>query len=197
MGILEPGLSFHSRKHPLDVPLERKPLHVEQSHVDGAQHHCGEALDRSGLHPRLTVENRTWTWGVLCVSHLFPVLWQSGDIDIVNITTKDTCRLKFSPYSYFSREVPRKVSLLTHVVVVVQKTDVLFIERQMFWLKPPWWENLSFFVSWFMSGQNSWCAVLAVESVRGRYFTLYQYNRAPLIWSFSEMWKAREEFWLL
>uniref|UniRef100_A0A665USX5 Oxysterol-binding protein n=1 Tax=Echeneis naucrates TaxID=173247 RepID=A0A665USX5_ECHNA len=39
-------------------------------------------------------------------------LWidQSGDIDIVNNTTKDTCRLKFSPYSYFSREVPRKVT---------------------------------------------------------------------------------------
>uniref|UniRef100_M3ZPI6 Oxysterol-binding protein n=1 Tax=Xiphophorus maculatus TaxID=8083 RepID=M3ZPI6_XIPMA len=39
-------------------------------------------------------------------------LWidQSGDIDIVNTTTKDTCRLKFSPYSYFSREVPRKVT---------------------------------------------------------------------------------------
>uniref|UniRef100_A0A3Q3R2B0 Oxysterol-binding protein n=1 Tax=Monopterus albus TaxID=43700 RepID=A0A3Q3R2B0_MONAL len=39
-------------------------------------------------------------------------LWidQSGDIDIVNTTSKDTCRLKFSPYSYFSREVPRKVT---------------------------------------------------------------------------------------
>ncbi|CAF99294.1 unnamed protein product, partial [Tetraodon nigroviridis] len=39
-------------------------------------------------------------------------LWidQSGDIDIVNVTTKDTCHLKFSPYSYFSREVPRKVT---------------------------------------------------------------------------------------
>uniref|UniRef100_A0A8C5HC07 Oxysterol-binding protein n=1 Tax=Gouania willdenowi TaxID=441366 RepID=A0A8C5HC07_GOUWI len=39
-------------------------------------------------------------------------LWidQSGDIDIVNNTTKETCRLKFSPYSYFSREVPRKVT---------------------------------------------------------------------------------------
>uniref|UniRef100_A0A3B4A1X7 Oxysterol-binding protein n=1 Tax=Periophthalmus magnuspinnatus TaxID=409849 RepID=A0A3B4A1X7_9GOBI len=39
-------------------------------------------------------------------------LWidQSGDIEIVNTTSKDTCRLKFSPYSYFSREVPRKVT---------------------------------------------------------------------------------------
>lgn len=39
-------------------------------------------------------------------------LWidQSGDIDIVNHRTKATCQLKFSPYSYFSREVPRKVT---------------------------------------------------------------------------------------
>ncbi|XP_057675702.1 oxysterol-binding protein 2 isoform X3 [Corythoichthys intestinalis] len=39
-------------------------------------------------------------------------LWidQSGDIDIVSNTTKDTCHLKFSPYSYFSRDVPRKVT---------------------------------------------------------------------------------------
>ncbi|XP_072311501.1 oxysterol-binding protein 2 [Eucyclogobius newberryi] len=39
-------------------------------------------------------------------------LWidQSGDIEIVNTTTKDTCHLKFSPYSYFSRDVPRKVT---------------------------------------------------------------------------------------
>ncbi|XP_049326246.1 oxysterol-binding protein 2 isoform X2 [Astyanax mexicanus] len=39
-------------------------------------------------------------------------LWidQSGDIDIINHRTKETCQLKFSPYSYFSREVPRKVT---------------------------------------------------------------------------------------
>ncbi|XP_022536881.2 oxysterol-binding protein 2 isoform X1 [Astyanax mexicanus] len=39
-------------------------------------------------------------------------LWidQSGDIEIVNRRTKDTCHLKFSPYSYFSRDVPRKVT---------------------------------------------------------------------------------------
>ncbi|KAM9446469.1 oxysterol-binding protein 2 isoform 2-T2 [Clarias gariepinus] len=39
-------------------------------------------------------------------------LWidQSGDIDVVNHRTKETCQLKFSPYSYFSREVPRKVT---------------------------------------------------------------------------------------
>ncbi|XP_068166532.1 oxysterol-binding protein 2 isoform X2 [Antennarius striatus] len=39
-------------------------------------------------------------------------LWidQSGDIEIVNHRTKETCQLKFFPYSYFSREVPRKVT---------------------------------------------------------------------------------------
>lgn len=56
------------------------------------------------LSPRKLQSHALW-------SHVFPVFHQSGDIDIVNITTKDTCRLKFSPYSYFSREVPRKVSL--------------------------------------------------------------------------------------
>ncbi|KAK0148222.1 Oxysterol-binding protein 2 [Merluccius polli] len=39
-------------------------------------------------------------------------LWidQSGDIEIVNTSTKDSCHLKFSPYSYFSRDAPRKVT---------------------------------------------------------------------------------------
>ncbi|XP_051887954.1 oxysterol-binding protein 2 isoform X3 [Pristis pectinata] len=39
-------------------------------------------------------------------------LWidQSGDIDIVNFKTKDKCQLKFSPYSYFSRDCARKVT---------------------------------------------------------------------------------------
>uniref|UniRef100_A0A8C6PU85 Oxysterol-binding protein n=2 Tax=Nothobranchius furzeri TaxID=105023 RepID=A0A8C6PU85_NOTFU len=39
-------------------------------------------------------------------------LWidQSGDIEILNHRTKETCQLKFSPYSYFSRDVPRKVT---------------------------------------------------------------------------------------
>ncbi|XP_056888506.1 oxysterol-binding protein 2 isoform X2 [Takifugu flavidus] len=39
-------------------------------------------------------------------------LWidQSGDIEIVNHRTRDTCQLKFSPYSYFSKDVPRKVT---------------------------------------------------------------------------------------
>ncbi|KAM4707860.1 oxysterol-binding protein 2 isoform 2-T2 [Discoglossus pictus] len=39
-------------------------------------------------------------------------LWidQSGEIEINNFTTKDKCQLKFTPYSYFSRDIPRKVT---------------------------------------------------------------------------------------
>ncbi|KAF6278254.1 oxysterol binding protein 2 [Rhinolophus ferrumequinum] len=39
-------------------------------------------------------------------------LWidQTGDIEIVNHKTKDRCQLKFLPYSYFSKEVARKVT---------------------------------------------------------------------------------------
>lgn len=38
---------------------------------------------------------------------------QTGDIEIVNHKTKDRCQLKFLPYSYFSKEVARKVSMAT------------------------------------------------------------------------------------
>ena len=39
-------------------------------------------------------------------------LWvdNHGEMDIVNHKTGDKCHLKFSAYSYFSRDVPRKVS---------------------------------------------------------------------------------------
>lgn len=42
-------------------------------------------------------------------SHFSPVSRQSGEIDVVNHTTGDRCHLKFAPYSYFSRDVARKV----------------------------------------------------------------------------------------
>ncbi|KAG8146124.1 hypothetical protein E2320_012516 [Naja naja] len=35
---------------------------------------------------------------------------QSGDIEILNHKSKDKCHLKFTPYSYFSRDIPRKVT---------------------------------------------------------------------------------------
>lgn len=47
-----------------------------------------------------------------CFKEFFMILllrWQSGEIDVVNHTTGDRCHLKFAPYSYFSRDVARKV----------------------------------------------------------------------------------------
>ena len=40
-------------------------------------------------------------------------LWvdNQGEMDITNHTTGDKCHLKYSAYSYFSREPPRKVGL--------------------------------------------------------------------------------------
>lgn len=40
-----------------------------------------------------------------------PLPSQSGEIDVVNHKTGDRCHLKFTPYSYFSRDVPRKVGV--------------------------------------------------------------------------------------
>ena len=43
-------------------------------------------------------------------------LWvdHHGDMVIINNTTGDRCILKFIPYSYFSRDVQRKVGLDSH-----------------------------------------------------------------------------------
>lgn len=49
---------------------------------------------------------------VLTAVCLWSLLPQSGEIDVVNHTTGDRCHLKFAPYSYFSRDVARKVSEL-------------------------------------------------------------------------------------
>lgn len=42
-------------------------------------------------------------------------LWidNHGDMEIVNHTTGDKCSLKFVPYSYFSKEEPRKVQSMS------------------------------------------------------------------------------------
>ncbi len=31
-------------------------------------------------------------------------------MDIINYTTKDVCKLKYFQYSYFSKDIPRKVT---------------------------------------------------------------------------------------
>ncbi|XP_017292826.2 oxysterol-binding protein 1 isoform X2 [Kryptolebias marmoratus] len=59
--------------------------------------------------------NHHYTWKkVTTTVHNIIVgkLWidQSGEVDVVNHTTGDRCHLKFAPYSYFSRDVARKVT---------------------------------------------------------------------------------------
>ncbi|XP_010875809.2 oxysterol-binding protein 2 [Esox lucius] len=67
------------------------------------------------IHLQFHSSGNRYVWGkVTSTVHNIIVgkLWidQSGDIEIVNHRTKDTCHLKFVPYSYFSRDLPRKVT---------------------------------------------------------------------------------------
>ncbi|XP_031441319.1 oxysterol-binding protein 2 isoform X2 [Clupea harengus] len=72
-------------------------------------------MPRGNIHLQFHSSGNHYVWGkVTSTVHNIIVgkLWidQSGDIEIVNHQTKDTCHLKFSPYSYFSRDSPRKVT---------------------------------------------------------------------------------------
>uniref|UniRef100_A0A7N8XLQ7 Oxysterol-binding protein n=1 Tax=Mastacembelus armatus TaxID=205130 RepID=A0A7N8XLQ7_9TELE len=67
------------------------------------------------IHAVFEKSNNHYTWKkVTTTVHNIIVgkLWidQSGEIDVVNHTTGDRCHLKFAPYSYFSRDVARKVT---------------------------------------------------------------------------------------
>uniref|UniRef100_A0AAQ4NPT7 Oxysterol-binding protein n=1 Tax=Gasterosteus aculeatus aculeatus TaxID=481459 RepID=A0AAQ4NPT7_GASAC len=67
------------------------------------------------IHAIFEKGNNHYTWKkVTTTVHNIIVgkLWidQSGEIDVVNHTTGDRCHLKFAPYSYFSRDVARKVT---------------------------------------------------------------------------------------
>lgn len=46
-------------------------------------------------------------------------LWldNHGEMEIVNHHTGDKCCLKFIPYSYFSREIPKKVNRKQKVII--------------------------------------------------------------------------------
>ncbi|GAB6026499.1 hypothetical protein CHUAL_012924 [Chamberlinius hualienensis] len=59
-------------------------------------------------------------------------LWvdQHGEMDIINHTTGDRCQIKFIPYSYFSREIPRKVN-----GVIMDKDGVVK------WILSGTWDN--------------------------------------------------------
>ncbi|XP_051994195.1 oxysterol-binding protein 1-like isoform X3 [Xyrauchen texanus] len=67
------------------------------------------------IHCMFEKSNNHYTWKkVTTTVHNIIVgkLWidQSGEIDVVNHKTGDRCHLKFAPYSYFSRDVARKVT---------------------------------------------------------------------------------------
>lgn len=61
-----------------------------------------------GLWKRGSLGNGAWVGLTLLSSP------QSGEIEIVNHKTGDKCILKFVPYSYFSRDVARKVGTWSH-----------------------------------------------------------------------------------
>ncbi|KAK1140173.1 oxysterol-binding protein 1-like [Acipenser oxyrinchus oxyrinchus] len=93
-------------------------------------------------------------------------LWidQSGEIDIINHKTGDKCHLKFAPYSYFSRDVARKVT----GVVTDSSGKAHFI------LSGTWDEKMDYSrVMQSTRGENG---------VEGRQKTVYQTLRAKDLW---------------
>ncbi|MCJ8750117.1 hypothetical protein PDJAM_G00258730, partial [Pangasius djambal] len=74
-----------------------------------------DRLQESGYRSLCEQSNNHYTWKkVTTTVHNIIVgkLWidQSGEIDVINHRTGDRCHLKFAPYSYFSRDVARKVT---------------------------------------------------------------------------------------
>ncbi|CAG0914357.1 unnamed protein product [Notodromas monacha] len=77
------------------VPLGTSHLFLRPQNSDGKTYHC------------------TWRKVSTTVHNIIVgKLWMDnhGEMDIINHTTEDKCHLKFIPYSYFSRDVPRKVT---------------------------------------------------------------------------------------
>uniref|UniRef100_A0A3P8RFL4 Oxysterol-binding protein n=1 Tax=Astatotilapia calliptera TaxID=8154 RepID=A0A3P8RFL4_ASTCA len=93
-------------------------------------------------------------------------LWidQSGEIDVVNHKTGDRCHLKFAPYSYFSRDVPRKVT-----GVVTDKDG-----KAHYVLSGTWDEKMEFSkIMQSSKGENG---------TEGKQRTVYQTLKAKEIW---------------
>ena len=70
-------------------------------------------LGTSHLEFKKTGNHYTWRKVATFVRNIIVgKLWidNVGEMDIVNHKTKDVCHLKYFPYSYFSREPPRKVT---------------------------------------------------------------------------------------
>ncbi|KAJ8281275.1 hypothetical protein GJAV_G00065670 [Gymnothorax javanicus] len=122
------------------------------------------------IHCIFEKSNNHYTWKkVTTTVHNIIVgkLWidQSGEIDIVNHRTGDRCHLKFAPYSYFSRDVPRKVT-----GVVADKEG-----KAHFVLSGTWDEKMEF--SRVMQSSRG-----GENGADGKQKTVYQTLRARELW---------------
>ncbi|XP_035515721.1 oxysterol-binding protein 1-like isoform X2 [Morone saxatilis] len=106
-------------------------------------------------------------------------LWidQSGEIDVVNHKTGDRCHLKFAPYSYFSRDVPRKVT-----GVVTDKDG-----KAHYVLSGTWDEKMEFSrVMQSSKGENG---------TEGKQRTVYQTLKAKEIWKKNPLPEGAENMY--
>ncbi|KAG9335971.1 hypothetical protein JZ751_003370 [Albula glossodonta] len=122
------------------------------------------------IHCIFEKSNNHYTWKkVTTTVHNIIVgkLWidQSGEIDIVNHNTGDRCHLKFAPYSYFSRDVARKVT-----GVVTDKEG-----KAHFVLSGTWDEKMEF--SRVMQSSRG-----GENGAEGKQKTVYQTLRARELW---------------
>ncbi|XP_024143598.1 oxysterol-binding protein 1 isoform X1 [Oryzias melastigma] len=122
------------------------------------------------IHAIFEKGNNHYTWKkVTTTVHNIIVgkLWidQSGEIDVVNHTTGDRCHLKFAPYSYFSRDVARKVT-----GVVMDKTG-----KAHYVLSGTWDEKMEF--SRVMQSSRG-----GENGTEGKQKTVYQTLKAKELW---------------
>ncbi|XP_067117472.1 oxysterol-binding protein 1-like isoform X1 [Osmerus mordax] len=132
------------------------------------------------IHAIFEKGNNHYTWKkVTTTVHNIIVgkLWidQSGEIDVVNHTTGDRCHLKFAPYSYFSRDVARKVT-----GVVTDKDG-----KAHYVLSGTWDEKLEF--SRVMQSSKG-----GENGTEGKQKTVYQTLKARELWKKNTLPEAAE-----
>ncbi|CAB1345015.1 unnamed protein product, partial [Coregonus sp. 'balchen'] len=132
------------------------------------------------IHAIFEKSNNHYTWKkVTTTVHNIIVgkLWidQSGDIDVVNHETGDRCHLKFAPYSYFSRDVARKVT-----GVVMDKDG-----KAHYVLSGTWDEKMEFSrVMQSSKGENG---------TEGKQKTVYQTLKAKELWRKNPLPRRRPD----
>ncbi|XP_063074778.1 oxysterol-binding protein 1 isoform X2 [Engraulis encrasicolus] len=135
------------------------------------------------IHCIFEKSNNHYTWKkVTTTVHNIIVgkLWidQSGEIDIINHQTGDRCHLKFAPYSYFSRDVARKVT-----GVVADKEG-----KAHYVLSGTWDEKMEF--SRVMQSSRG-----GENGTEGRQKTVYQTLKAREIWKKNPLPEGAENMY--